>query len=352
MMVAVLLVTSFSLVTFSPRAVEAQGDFTVTIIVADDFSGQDLSSVDPTQFGTDDNCAVSLEGQAYAVRGVSADPITAPHGDLVVAELEELIEDAGASSYLNLVEVDIHGIATDEAADAIAAAINANPADFHVVNMSFSIIPCDMLEAFAEFGSLLLDARDAKDLNRYRGVFQRAVVFYDNQVFPAMSNKAQQADDLDPLQSLFASLGTGVIPVAAAGNFGLDFPFWPGAWGQVVSVSASEGESYYASSAWDKKNDTPLLDAEGDNPGQTKRVSNYGEVMVPGEYDSDFGMISGTSFAAPRLSVAMALYVSAVGDSYCRTPEGAPALASGDWDNLTLDQAVQDHCPGMQPYLP
>jgi hypothetical protein len=76
-------------------------------------------------------------------------------------------------------------------------------------------------------------------------------------------------------------------------------------------------------------------------------------VMVPGEYDSaSAGLVKGTSFAAPRLSVALALYVSQVGPAVCRNNEGGSALAYGDWDNLVLAEAVQEYCPAMQPYLP
>jgi subtilisin family serine protease len=142
------------------------------------------------------------------------------------------------------------------------------------------------------------------------------------------------------------------VPVASAGNFGLDFPFWPGSWGQVISVSASTGEGFDAPSEWDDRRDTPLLSGEVQGPGQNNRISNYGEVMMPGEYASDSGPVSGTSFAAPRLSFAVALYLAQVDGNFCRTPEGTPALAYGEWDNLTLDQAVQEHCPDMEPYLP
>ena len=74
--------------------------------------------------------------------------------------------------------------------------------------------------------------------------------------------------------------------------------------------------------------------------------------MLPGEYDSSVGMVTGTSFAAPRLSVAVALYLSQVGSGFCRNDDGYPALAYGDWENLTLEQAVSEYCPAMEPYLP
>jgi hypothetical protein len=352
LLVCTLLAVGLVFAAQSSVPASAQGSYHVVIIVADDFSGIALDSVDTGQFDSSDNCTVSLEGQAYAVRGASADPIDETHGDLVYAQLEELVGDANAGSVIDLVQVDIQGVTTDVAGDRIGDAVANHPADFHVVNMSFAVIPCEYIAGFADFESQLMDARTAKDLNKYRGLFQRAVVFYDNTVFPPMSNRAQNETDLDPLQSLFTSLRGSVVPVAAAGNFGLDFPFWPGAWGQVISVSASEGTGYDAPATWDDRQDTPLLGAEELNPGRTTRISNYGEVMMPGEYNSDSGMVSGTSFAAPRLSVAIAVYISEVGGSYCQQPDGDPALAYGDWDNLTLDQVINDYCSDMASHLP
>lgn len=330
----------------------AQGAYSAAIIVADDFSGTPLDALDAGQFGADENCTVSLEGQAYAVRGVAADPIDVPHGELVLAQINELLDDAGAAGAIAVVPVDIQGLTTDIAATRISDALDDHAADFYVVNMSFVIVPCEYITALADLEAQLAEARNEKNPGKYNSLFHRSVVFYDDTVFPVMSQRAQNMTDLDPLQTLFADRRDTVIPVAAAGNFGLDFPFWPGAWGQVISVSASEGAGYHAPASWDKKKDTPLLGAQGPNPGKSTHISNYGEVMLPGEYASDQGTLSGTSFAAPRLSVVLALYVSEVGGAICRQPDGDPALAFGDWDNLTLDEAVAEHCPTMAAYLP
>ncbi len=350
---AVLLIAlSAALAVTGIGAVSAQGNYSVVILVVDDFGSVDLATLDPGQFDATDSCTISLEGQAYAVRGVSATPLTQSHGDLVYQQLEQLLDDFGAGDFIALAPVDIQGVSTEIAAQRIVTAIEDHPADFYIINMSFAIIPCEYLQAFAQYEAQLTDSRKAKDENRYRNLFQRAVIFYNNTVFPAMSRRAQNLQDLDPLQTLFASLGDRAIPVAAAGNFGLDFPFWPGAWNQVVSVSASKGQGFHASPAWDKKSDAPLLDAEVERPGKKKRISNYGEVMMPGEYGSPSGAVSGTSFAAPRLSATLALYLSAVGPDNCRNANGGPALAYGDWDNLALQQAAQQYCPNLLPYLP
>lgn len=355
MMLAIMLcgvlVIGLLVMAIPAGTVIAQTDPQVVVIVADDFSGQALDELDTEQYDSDANCAVSLESQAFAIRGVAADPIEALHGDLVFAQLDALIDASSASDAIELVEVDIQGLTTDTVATRIQDAIDANPAEHHVINMSFVIIPCDYVTAFADLEAQLMDARESGNPGNYRSLFQRSVVFYDDTVFPVMSQRAQEETDLDPLQSLFTDLRGSVIPVASAGNFGLDFPFWPGAWGQVISVSASDGTGYAAPAAWDKKDDSPLLGAENINPGRTVRISNYGEVMMPGEYEVDEGMLSGTSFAAPRLSAALALYLAESG-AYCQQDDGDPAFAYGDWDNLTLDEAVSEHCADMAAYLP
>ncbi len=333
--------------------IRAQTNNAVAILVVDDFTGNDLSSIQapPNQ----DTCAVNLESQAFVGRGASAGaPITAPHGDLVYTELQDLVTTLRVEGFVKLVKVDIRSFDTAAIVDEIQQAMTKQPADFYVANMSFVLLPCQFTGAFADFERQLNDARKAKDNTKYKGIMQRAALFYDGTVFPVNSKKYQEQTGLDPLQDFFAAHSDKIVPIASAGNFGLDYPFWPAAWGQVISVSASTGEGFSAPSPWDKKNNSPLLGANVEEKGKKgTRISNYGEVMMPGEYSSaDYGIIMGTSFAAPRLSIAVALYLSQAGTGFCRKKEGGPALAYGDWKNLTLKEAVQTYCPDMSVSLP
>lgn len=322
----------------------------VVILVVDDFTGE---TPDVSDYAADDSCAVSFQEQAFAVRGAAAGTAQeTPHGELVFAQLEELLEDAGVASVISLLPVDMHGLTAESLVTEISDTMAANPASVYVVNMSFALIPCEYVVAYTELQSDLIEAREAQDLNQYRSLLRRAVVFYDDTVFPVMSQHAQQMVNLNPLQDLFVEQGALIIPVAAAGNYGLNFPFWPGAWGQVVSVSASTGEGYYPGSEWTRSDDSPLLGAEAGQRGRNTRISNYGEVMLPGEYDSEVGLISGTSFAAPRLTVILAMYALDAGQGYCQDEDGNLALAYGDWDNLTLNEAAEEHCAAMMDYLP
>ena len=226
-----------------PQHAAAQ-PYQVAILVADDFTGAAPSA---TGAASGDNCAVSLESQAFAVRGVSAEALDTPHGDLVVEEIQGLLDEVGASDTIAVVPVEIQGLTTDVVAERIETAMLDTGADFYVINMSFAVIPCEYIQQLADLQVQMTDAKRNNNNNGHRGLFQRAVLFYDDTVFPVMSQRAQTATDLDPLQTLLDAYSATAIPVASAGNFGLDFPFWPGAWGQVISASASTGQGFHSS---------------------------------------------------------------------------------------------------------
>jgi hypothetical protein len=327
-----------------------QLSFDVEILVVDDFG-----DVDENSAPSSGQCVLTPTEQGFAIRGLSSGDSTdeMTHGELVVATLEKALEDLGIEDAVTVTEVSITSLDDDAVVGEIEDAIDESSADFVIVNMSFAFIPCELLEGMQAFGGEFLSAREARNLNRYRGVFQRAVTFYDNQVFPAMSQSFQNATDLHPIQDIFAG-NANVIGVAASGNFGLDFPFWPGAFGQVLSVSASNGDGFEAPMAWQNtgsNKDQPLLSLEGQGNNQTV-ISNYGEVMIPGEFEvNDDETVIGTSFAAPRMSALLAAYVGDVGGNYCKS-DGMLALITGDWDNLTLEEAVDDLCPAMGSVMP
>jgi hypothetical protein len=259
----------------------------------------------------------------------------------MLAELE-------AEEFIELVKVDILGLSAEMVAAKIEEAMQETPADFYVVNMSFAIIPCEFVADFESFDEQLRGA--ARNQSQYRGIFQRAVAFYDQSVFPVNSSHFQEETGLDPLQDFFTANAETVVPIASAGNFGLDYPFWPGAWGQVVSVSGSTGEGFASAEPWDKRDNSPLLGFDTEETGRKgTRISNFGEVMLPGEYASEFGDVVGTSFAAPRMSVIVALYLSAVGGDFCSKENGSIALDHGEWTNLTLEEAAECTVPTCRP---
>lgn len=130
---------------------------------------------------------------------------------------------------------------------------------------------------------------------------------------------------IDPLFTLFdgfSASGRTVINVASAGNFGFKFPFAPGIWSSVVSVSAT-GISF-----------TP----------------NDGDVALKGVFDG----WEGTSFSAPRFSLMAARYLLRDGAIPCEGELGrstVPPLAYAPlydlWVNWSVADASRLYCEGF-----
>src|SRR5579872_1720245 len=89
--------------TLQLAPIRAQNPYAVAILVVDDFTGDDLSSVPSST--SQDTCAVSLEGQAFIARGASAgSPITAAHGDLVYGQFQDMVMSLNADAFVKLVK--------------------------------------------------------------------------------------------------------------------------------------------------------------------------------------------------------------------------------------------------------
>ena len=111
------------------------------------------------------------------------------------------------------------------------------------------------------------------------------------------SQELESAANLSELSEIGTRNGVPVILVAAAGNMGCTFPFAPALWPKVVSVGA-------------------------DDPSHT---FNRGEVAVP---TTD----TGTSFAAPVISVGEAIYLLNHGGA-ANCAKLTPPLNDDVWDN-------------------
>jgi hypothetical protein len=126
----------------------------------------------------------------------------------------------------------------------------------------------------------------------------------------------------DPLRDFLNETSYFIVPVAAAGNFKQEEPFYPARWPEVISVSADEG-----------------------NDVRFWLNSNNGEVTVPGAWNlfGDDVYRAGTSFAAPVLSTLLALDLTQP-SPICDVVAGSPALAHDTFDNVLLPEAVEDFC--------
>ena len=97
--------------------------------------------------------------------------------------------------------------------------------------------------------------------------------------------------------------------MAAAGNTGLDYPYYPAAEPAAVSVSASFENAPFIGTITERDCAKRKI---GDEP-----CSNAGEVLMPGVIDFNGVNYFGTSFAAPRLSLRLAVYLARYGDNVC-----------------------------------
>jgi hypothetical protein len=140
-----------------------------------------------------------------------------------------------------------------------------------------------------------------------------------------------------------------VIPVGAAGNGAwyspegkptrkqLNFPYAPGLWDGVVSVSANASTSAGPSPS-------PTASPSG-SPGRAD-YSNSGEVMLDGLGPAFAPGSRGTSFAAPRLSAKEAIWLLKTGLAECngnRPPLGYVSLGDPQFvSNLTFGSVWKD----------
>jgi hypothetical protein len=170
--------------------------------------------------------------------------------------------------------------------------------------------------------------------------FAAHLVYSPNELGQAGGNYAtflaENSAWLTPIEEEFTDLldkYPDVVFVGAAGNSGFSYPFLPAALDSVISVSslgAALSESCQESKAVD---------------------SNCGEIKLGGEFTPQPN-ITGTSFAAPKLSYLVAVHLLSGGSgTECTLPDGNvihPVIGysggNGPWNNLTVEQ-VTNICP-------
>ena len=319
---------------FAPT--DAQQD--VVLLVADDFGalhagGASAYTVDPAVF--------ELRYQEYLLEHPVLD---VPYPDWLRARLEQLqaagalshgafvlthvldlfsalgaalVSDDGgrivlalAASTVVVQAVEVGGLDATQVAGLLASVVDAERAEGRtafVVNMSFTLEPCDAVRAFRE------DGADSFD--------------------PYLKATPPSIGPGDPLHDLIHEDTRDTVFVAAAGNFGGPAPRQPGRMPEVASVSASVGSG-----------------------ADVHAESNRAEVRAPGLWiplGNPYGrngaamtgavLLGGTSLAAPAVAVASVLDVAAV-PARCADPMAGTLLAHGDYDDLALPGAVDAHC--------
>lgn len=318
----------------------AAGTDPVAIVLIDDFSTDD-----PRADDTDD-----------------VDWGNASHGWLVLDLVEQVLNTLPESA-ANLITIETLPLGGDNEyrSDAIADELEILLDDLHassinkfIVNMSFVFVACeangfshaDWMQRRQDNPDLTLVDEVGADMAYIESVLQDdRITRMDEKGFEIDNSRGGQggppdyiAEKLqmlslfevsrmnnDPLRSLFMdSHPYTIVPVASAGNFKWKRPFFPAQWPEVLSVSATLGDSDVL---W--------------------QLSNNGELSAPGAYflfDDDVYR-AGTSFAAPVVSVMLALDLTRTTPTCTIANNGRPELASnGLWDDIPLLDAVSDRC--------
>jgi len=211
----------------------------------------------------------------------------------------------------------------------------------YVVNLSFALIPCQENNGKSDFQKFLKDY--AKSAAKDKIVSPNSSLADSFKLDKKQLGQYLSATDLaqlDPLLQYLTLLQDPTQPghkptmvVAAAGNFGPDFPsFYPGAWPNVISVSAS-------------------APANSLDSGQLAPFSNNGKLMLAGAWykvpnplstsDADAHLyMEGTSFAAPGMSVLMAYYLS-INPTGCAFNPLTHGQMNNPWFNTVVSQLLE-----------
>lgn len=285
-----------------------------------------------------ENCAVTAEGESifstggasiFSTGGASifstggAGFSTQPHGVRVEALVNELIAQYAPDAQIIVRRVDTAGFTTSVILDRLqrelAAISNLSPGADVVVNMSFAVVPCTSIGTLAAYDAMMrqLDPTVAGDMAALQAFFDEivasGVLTAPLNAGDVMNGFLTQNCNASERRCSYSSLGD-VIPVAASGNAGAAYPYFPAAWSSVVAVSASMDDA------------DPFVASAGLAP-----YSNAGTVMMPGTWVTATATEIGTSFAAPRYSFLMALYLLGRDNDFCHT--GSPVMPSlpGQW---------------------
>ncbi len=336
----------------SSLAKSGKDSINTVILVLDDFGGRyELPS--------------NLLGDDLDARLAGIDPETQTlgydysHGALVFHQLRTLLEDLlgkgkvsktsnpyfvefGSKGKVRLQAVDARDasglIDTDKATAALRDAMdNAYSAGYRVavVNMSFSIVPCTVLQDFndQDTGAITFEqyVQALLALNGVSAGSQTAQTLSG-----AIQSPVEALDDslLDLLECpTFKSgqaCGAGFqsfVSVAASGNYGLEFPLFPAAAPGVINVGSQRFENGFRDEASTFSNAADVLAA--------------GDVILLRKTKVNALAYIGTSFSAPFASLFVALDqrtgspTCAAGD-FASAGRTLPQLADGGLANLPL----------------
>lgn len=296
-------------------------------------------------FATDGTAFFHTDGTGHA---------GAAHGVRVQKLVESLLGTYAGNADITVDHVDTAGfdiaVVVDRLAAKIAAIRKADPDRHIVVNMSFAVIPCKAVPSLMVYDRLMGEFAPTldEDLDTLRALFAALVsteTFRVPQVgegtfdatfcteaverYPAAKALCQSSEEKAQVVLVGAS-GNGVYHDGTGLTVGQDFPFFPAAWGEVIAVSASDSPKDFISL-----------------PPRAS-YSNAATVLMPGVWQvtRDYAEV-GTSFAAPRYSVLVALNLARVKnqDIGCGMGVIPGPVKPHDWLNNPPPVSAQDIPP-------
>lgn len=329
------------------------------VFVVDDFSSgyglMDLFTADLSQAAPEVSHGALVMQHLRELAGLPGDfdPVPAGYGP---GGQPYYVLPVGAN-FLYLQTVDTGGGDTEETARQLRVAVDyytsVKSVTYMVVNMSFAIVPCSVLDDYrlatqlSTFDDYLLALASVNSVsNQYRDRFNQLV-----------SSPVHVPDD--ELLNFLADPGTdsvNLLQVASAGNYGNCYALYPAALAHVISVGALEpagGENIELCT------DPPVPLAQSGGNYVVSGYSNLAEVAAPGGLfklgmaGDDYLAYAGTSFSAPAVSLFLALD-SMLSTPGCQIPAAGtvPALADGVYDMLpfyadVVPSALGTYCHGL-----
>jgi hypothetical protein len=332
----------------------------VALVILDDFGpgiyklGQDVYNLPALSFPTGDavSRAIAIETRLEELQTLGK----LSHGALVFNHVNTLLVAAGytvadrslsgdsvlfknptTGTYVFVKTVNTEGFGTSTFAPRLEAAFSTLRASGYshiAINMSFAVVPCSVRTDFeanrAMFPTFESYAQKVAAINgvtldtAFRTI-RRPVA--NDRLYLTLQGGGQ----VPPLQ------GETRVYVAASGNYGLNYPMYPAAWPEVISVSSNDAGA--GRSDFSNKSEIMLT-------GAWFRLTN------PASLNGGFGntpqvVYAGTSFSAPAASVFTA-YDLAIATPHCGLQLTAPTypdLAYGTWGNKRLQAATTLYCP-------
>lgn len=218
-------------------------------------------------------------------------------------------------------------ISTSMLTDALNKAVgNTLNGSKLVINMSFALVPCNILGRYAEFEDIAYKMNVKYPFDQFLSALEKAnEAQWGNEI--TIKTILNQIDSHDPFLNWIQSQqkNKDTVVIASGGNYDLKYQVMPASWSGVLGVGSTSAETN-AASEWSDVSDISEIGEWFSLP-----PGGHGWLCLSGQrarcissaaFPTANFAYRGTSFAAPTVSAAFAINI---GKSMC-SPTG-----SGSW---------------------